>query len=568
VTRWALALPLWLAALAPGLLALNLPPSATVFNQAAAWLAWGLVAVYGVRSVLQPARAAAQLASPLLLALTLLALSALASWGLGELPAALAGSNAGTLAAAALVALLGAGMARQPGLAGLWFGAWLAAGLVSALLGCIQVLAPEWADGDFIARTGAGGRASGNLRQPNHLASLLLWGVVALVPLVESGAWSRTALRRAGAVAAMALLMLALMLTGSRTGVVGVVVLTGWALLDRRLSGFSRALLGAAPLMFGAAWLLVDWASAGPAVGAAQRLGQSDLSTGRWAIWRDTLALIAAHPLSGVGYGEFNLAWTLTPFPERSPQFFDHTHNLPLQLLVELGLPLGGAVLWLLLWALWQAWTRVRLSHGDDGPAARALFVMVLLMGVHSQFEYPLWYAHFLLPTAFAWGACLGLSAPAHATQPWRWPLAAGVALVLGASVMVWDFKRVSAIFQPADDGATLVERIHEGQRSWFFAHHADYARITALDDALPPASAEFRRASHYLLDTRLLAAWSNAYAREGDLERARWVADRLRELQQDAAEPYFAPCADAASAVKPHQCTAAARAFTWQDFR
>jgi hypothetical protein len=46
-----------------------------------------------------------------------------------------------------------------------------------------------------------------------------------------------------------------------------------------------------------------------------------------------------------VGYGEFNLAWTLTPFPGRPIAFFDHTHNLPLQLAGGAGPAAGCAVL-------------------------------------------------------------------------------------------------------------------------------------------------------------------------------------------------------------------------------
>ncbi len=30
--------------------------------------------------------------------------------------------------------------------------------------------------------------------------------------------------------------------------------------------------------------------------------------------------------------------------------------------------------------------------------------MLVLMIGLHSLLEYPLWYAYFLLPTAFAWG--------------------------------------------------------------------------------------------------------------------------------------------------------------------
>jgi hypothetical protein len=30
--------------------------------------------------------------------------------------------------------------------------------------------------------------------------------------------------------------------------------------------------------------------------------------------------------------------------------------------------------------------------------------LMVLMIGLHSLLEYPLWYAYFLLPAAWAWG--------------------------------------------------------------------------------------------------------------------------------------------------------------------
>ena len=86
--------------------------------------------------------------------------------------------------------------------------------------------------------------------------------------------------------------------------------------------------------------------------GGAARLAEGDISSSRFGIWANTLALIRQQPWSGVGFGEFNLAWTLTPFPGRPVAFFDHTHNLPLQLAVELGLPLAAAVMALLLWAL------------------------------------------------------------------------------------------------------------------------------------------------------------------------------------------------------------------------
>jgi hypothetical protein len=225
----------------------------------------------------------------------------------------------------------------------------------------------------------------------------------------------------------------------------------------------------------------------------------------------------------------------------------------------------------LLLTALTQSRRRVRVSEGSRGNALRATFVMVLIMGLHSMLEYPLWYAHFLLPTAFSWGLCLGNdSRNGERTKivQAHWPLLVGIGLVSGAALMIWDYHRVSAIFNAADERLSLTERIEVGQRSWFFAHHADYARITTLEETSPPTLADFRRATYFLLDTRLLIAWANAHARAGDIERARWIADRLRELKQSSAEPYFAPCTDPAVANKPYQCTSASRTFDWRDFK
>ena len=447
--------------------------------------------------------------------------------------------------------------------------------MCNSLVALVQVFLPELADGNWIARSGAPGRAVGNMRQPNHLATLLLWSAVAVVPLVESGALARTQARRAAAVGLMTLAILGVTLSGSRTGLIGIVVLALWGGLDGRLSRFSRVLLLATPLMCAASWgLTAMWTSLHntQAIGAAARLGEGAASAGRFAIWSDALALIRSQPWLGVGFGEFNFAWTLTPSPQRPGEFFDHTHNLPLQLAAELGLPLAALVLGLLGYALWQAWRRTRAAPAATGPALRATFVMVLLMALHSQLEYPLWYAHFLLPTALAWGMCLGsgghdgVSDASDGAAP-RWPIVAGVVIALSALVVLADYRRVVVIFSPPAAARPLEERIADGQRSWFFAHHADYAAATTADPA-SDALAAFKRAPHHLLDTRLMIAWAQALAQSGDVDRARHIAARLREFRSPNADEFFAPCADASLTPRPFQCEAPARAYGWRDFR
>ncbi|NLZ40210.1 MAG: O-antigen ligase family protein, partial [Comamonadaceae bacterium] len=317
------------AAALPSLLAYNVAPSPTFLNQALALALWGWFVVFAAPA--RPGRGP----WPLGAALGGVALGVLLSWGPGTLPSSLALSALGMLAAAGLLVAAGAGAGRRDDALAMFaaFAAgWLAAGLANVAIALVQVFWPELADGSWIAASGVPGRAVGNLRQPNHLSSLLMWALVGAVGLLEL-----RRLRLGGALAAAALLVWGVVLTASRTGLVGVALLALWGLADRRLARTTRALLLATPLLYALAWLgMAEWAAASAhAFGGAQRLAAHDISSSRFGIWANTLELIRRQPLAGVGFGEFNFAWTLTPFPRRPTAFFDHTHNLPLQFLVE-----------------------------------------------------------------------------------------------------------------------------------------------------------------------------------------------------------------------------------------
>ena len=666
------------------LLAFNVSPSTTFFNQALALAGWGAL-VWAL--ALQPAGWLVRAGDPTsaltpvptrgtnqahwsgiaaaLAALALVGLGALLPWGAGAQALSLVAGTAG-LCAAAAVLLRAAQVAAAGPLAvpvgQAFFGAWAAVGVLHAAVGLVQVFAPDLADGNWIAASSVAGRAVGNLRQPNHLSSLMLWAAIALVgwlelqlemqremqrdvqragqgdeqrdahreehreaqrqeqqsgdgPAATRGAGSAfTALRSPRGVVvlaalAMALFIWTLVLTASRTGVVGVVLLALWGLADRRLSRAARGLLLATPLLYAAAWWgMAWWAQASDhTFGGQQRLAEGDVSGSRFRIWADALQLIAQHPWTGVGWGNFNFAWSLTPFPQRHTAFFDHTHNLPLQLAVELGLPLALVVCALLLWALWQGARRALAATGAASATGRCALMMVVLIGLHSLLEYPLWYAYFLLPTAFAWGLALGLpgraGAPAgpvgagqvlaprapgpaeggadgaaraeaalHPQVPWL-RAAAGVLCVAGALFALFDYLRVAAIFEARRGAPPLEQRIEAGKRSVFFGHHAHYAAATVSDHPAREMPA-FDIATHHLLDTRLMMAWAQAYAEAGDLERARHLAQRLREFRNPVSAEFLAECerprppdATALPAPRPFQCAPPARALNWQDF-
>ena len=587
-----------LALAVPPLYAYSLTPSPTLLNQLWSVAGWGgcLMLLFGHRDA-RPA-ASWRALGPLLAAFGLVMLSIAGSRLLGSLPTSLALPPFALAGAAGAVALAGARIARdavgtrggahprafEPFALGLAL-----AGTLSAVVAIVQVFWPEVPDTVFIARSGLVGRAVGNLRQPNHLASVLLWGLIALVPL---GEW-RPRWRPLTAVAAL-LMVFGVLLSASRTGWVGLALLFLWGLADvallasgspRRLAWPQRAALLAVPLVGVAMWYGLDaWAQSTHHVfGAHARLAEHDVSSSRFGIWGNTLSLIRQQPWWGVGWGEFNFAWTLTPFPGRPTAFFDHTHNLLLQLLVEMGVPLGLLTIALLGIALVLSGVRAWRVTGEAGVGARAAFAVVAMILVHSLFEYPLWYAYFLLPAAWAWGFALGPAAepdavPAAAAGTaadvasdgafarWAMPTLglAMLACALGAAANYWS---ISTIYAPADKDDPLEVRVAFGQRSPLFAHHADYADATSYD---PPSNAHgaFDRATHSLLDTRLMTAWARELAAAGDLDRARYVAARLQEFGKDQSEGFFDACTDDAVQPKPFQCTPPSRALTWRDFQ
>ncbi|MDZ7812453.1 MAG: Wzy polymerase domain-containing protein [Ideonella sp.] len=580
---------------APVLLAFSRTPTVTMFNHLLSFLGWGVVLwvcrsrVRGGVSAVLPWR---QLA-PMMWALALLMGAALwSAWG-GAWPSSLALSGLALLAGAAAVSAA-AGWARRAEDGGqaaflAFASAVVLAGVVSALIGVLQVFAPwliKLAPVDLVATSGIVGRAVGNLRQPNHLSSWLMWALIALVPLAQQRRFLVWTWPAAAFVAMGALMVLGVVLTASRTGVLGIVLLALWAVADRRLQRPVRWALWATPLLYVVFWFLLSlWAqSTQQTFGGEARLAEADLSSSRFTIWANTWAMVMQQPWTGVGMGQYNFAWTLTPFPGRPTAFFDHSHSLPLQLLVELGVPLGLLVLGLLLGSLGLAARRAWQVEGEAGIHGRAAVVMLLLIGLHSLLEYPLWYAYFLLPAAWAWGFALvspapSLSAhsapePAPEPEPERLrdtPLAlrvTGVVMSCGALLAALDYWRVVEIYLPSANAPSLAQRIERGQRSVFFRYQADYALVTTMSPAdLKPDA--FSVTTHALLDARLMMAWAKALEAQGRLDEARYVAARLKEFRNPMSKDFFAACAAASpdtEAPPPFQCQPPARALTWRD--
>ena len=535
----------------PLLLAVPVTPDSVIYNQLCALGGWGgwLLVVAGQSSP-RPAWQA------VLVFAAVLACALLGSgWGVPALAALM-------LAVAAIASAATASSAAPIAMA------WAVAGALCVVVAVAQMVLPQLVDGFLIASNSSPGRAVGNMRQPNHLATALLCAMVWTAWL-----WQVGRLRGRWAAASIVAMVAAVAMSASRTGALSLGVLVLWAAVDRGLPRRTRWTLALTPLVYFAAWgalaVYAQWDHA-HFYGAERLQSASDISSSRLAIWRNALVLLAQNPWTGVGWGNFNFAWTFTPFPDRPVAFFDHTHNLPLQLAVEIGIPATLAVLGLLGWALWgarRAWQRI---DTEPNHPARAALVMLTVLAVHSLLEYPLWYAYFLLPGAWALGLFLG-SAPLpvggmERTVSPGWVTAtraAGALMLLGAGYAAWDHRRIEAIFAPVGGDAPLAQRIAEGRKSMLFGHHADYAAATTTprDQRLE----SFRRPLHQLVDVRLLIAYIEALHANGRSAEALYAAQRLREFQRDDAQAYFQNCRPDEPA-QPFQCDARPVALTWRD--
>ncbi|MGC4062450.1 MAG: Wzy polymerase domain-containing protein [Aquabacterium sp.] len=583
---WGLGL---LAIVAPTLIAFHEPPSVTFFNQALAVLGWG---VFIVALGQQPAaQARPGLAASAVTALSLMwlvhAVEALGSaFAWGALPGGLGLMGAG-MSLAAMVALRAgwrSGQSNQrDAVLDVFFGALTIAGVLGMVLSLIQVFHPAWADGTFIAEPTMPGRAVGNLRQPNHLSTLLVWsccGVGWLGARRRLPAWLASGL--------LAMFIWGIVLTASRTGMIGMGFLALWGLLDRRLPPLLRKALIAAPVIYGVFWgamWLVAYADKSVTFAAEARLhDHSDISSSRFKIWANVIELIKQNPWLGVGYGEFNIAWTLTPFPTRPVAFFDHTHNVLFQWAVEFGLPMALLLAGLCLWGFWALVAGANGGLDGDGPAddtgssvIGACTVMVAIAGLHSLLEYPLWYSYFLLPTAFAWGLGLGVKAKASAPEAaQQTPAPAGQLMSAAGGVMaalsIWctlDYLAAVNIYAPYKSAGPLEERIQFGKKMPWWGYQADYADVTSPDDedpSKPPV--DFRRTLHNLLDARLMVAYARSLAEHGDVDKARYVVERLKEFRNPMADSFLAVCKTQLEAGEepPFQCEPPAGHYTWRD--
>lgn len=297
-----------------------------------------------------------------------------------------------------------------------------AGALASAVVAFAQVF-ELWEHSAWISRMPQLRRPGGNLGQPNHLATLLLMGIVSLLFLYELR--KLTALPLA---LIFTVLCVALAATESRTGVLSFLLLSGWWFVKNKRVGFRLSSWVVALAGIGFLAFFWEWPSVLTFILQSSDVAVVNTSAGlRMVVWPQLLEALAQRPWWGWGLGEVSEAHNAVVHAYPVSQPFSYSHNILLDLALGMGVPLTALLL--LVTGIWL-WRRVRTANQ---LLPWYCLAVALPVAVHSMLEFPFAYAYFLAPVMFALGALEGMAGGKPVLRIGVRPLAA---LLLGVSIL------------------------------------------------------------------------------------------------------------------------------------
>jgi O-antigen ligase len=431
----------------------------------------------------------------------------------------------------------------------------LAAAVISAVLGVLQYLGLARELSPWVNQP-LKGDAFANLRQRNQFASLTSLGLVALLGWVAARAKSHSMTPKCWALAFAVLNVLAagVACSVSRTGavqwaLVGVLMAAwGWrsAKRDAALGKGLVWLALAAPVLVAVWSVVMPWLALQTTGewGASMILrvtGQAQdyaACGGRRVLWANVLTMIAQHPWLGWGWGETDYAHFMTGYSSmRFCDMLDNAHDFPLHLALEFGVPFALAVL-----ALIGAWILRRTPWREQQAWRVMAWCLMVVLGLHSLLEYPLWYGPFQMTLGLAIGLLWAAPNAPVKQEAQEGPMLVAALLFIGCLYAAWDFNRVGQIYRQAAsrDAAYRDNPLHHAKQSWLFKNQADFAELTTQTVTPDNAKALYSQAlrvMHYSPEARVVQRAIDSGKLLGHDEQAQVLTERLDDVKQSLAK-------------------------------
>ncbi|MDP2074465.1 PglL family O-oligosaccharyltransferase [Hydrogenophaga sp.] len=350
-----------------------------------------------------------QLPVPLFATLVLLAaLVPWIQWAMGLLPkSGTAFVSSSYIAALGIAICIGCAAARESSgqrLFDILFGALALAAFFNVPVQVVQWY--QWYEHEmeswlmlFVTPIGSGSRPSGMILQPNQLATIQVWGLLGL-------SWFRYHRRISLPffLLAFVAIVLGIGLTQSRAGLLEMVAVPMLMLVAWRWNAGREIVL----TWFAAIVFLVVWAMNFPAV--AEWMGVSSTAVARLSsidgaridAWRAFWGAVLKQPWGG--YGVTDAGYAYVALASEHPevfigQRFAHAHNVLLDLVVWVGLPLG-----VLIATGFGIWLVRHLLAMPKLPQSVFPLAVLLALGLHAMLELPHQFLYFVVPA----GICIG----------------------------------------------------------------------------------------------------------------------------------------------------------------
>lgn len=399
----------------------------------------------------------------------------------------------------------------------------------------VQIAGYELQGFKVIERAPGSYRISGLVAQPNRLAALAVWGLLAIFYLLHRGhlrPWI-------GALLATLFLTTAALAASKGTYVYLAVCglgLSWWMFASgRRHLWWLPAVLACAYVPF--ADLVANAARHSGYFGDIEvaRLMTSASTTARVGFITDGWELFLSAPWLGVGWHQFAGARWQLPTPTPVELHADHAHNIVINLLAEVGVVGFGAVVVPLVF-----WLR-RVLRGGVGLEQATLLAMLGVIALYSLFEFPLWLGHFLIPCALF----IGMLEP----RSFRMPVSEGFArLTIGARAMLpalivlaaIDYARIERVYRAFYRAAAQMPSVQETARltnATLFRREAEeiFLLSAPIDSLTAVFNASMSERAFLSRPVPPLAAVRAAYLLYGrDSEAARHVVNRTCSWSPD----------------------------------
>lgn len=419
----------------------------------------------------------------------------------------------------------------------------LLAGLVLGALLNVGVQALQYFGlppyGLLTAESAPFGRASGNVGQANHLATLQV-----LASLGVLGWWAER--RIAGWVAgfALAVLLSGMALTQSRVGALAVLLVGAVLALRPRTWGPRRGVI-----LAGVSWLALCWwvalrggEWAGLEGTAADRLSSVSLAS-RAIHWTNLWLAISERAGEGWGWAQVGAAqlWAMRD-GLAGQEMIEHAHNIFLDLLVWCGMGVGGVLCLGLAYVAWTMMMRVRDPSTSPKTWFAALSVLVVLL--HAQLEYPLDYAYLLLPVAWLCGVAFAGSGSPTRAYAGNWPGIAArsaslwtlaLCAVLGAWVL-FEYPKVANDFieMRYETAGLLPPKWRQAPDVVLLDGPREYIRLARMPPGVRPRAEEIewaRRVSARFPTPAALAQYAQSQRSAGSMPQAKLTLWRLCKM-------------------------------------